>query len=184
MQILYNQNKTNMKKILLTAALVAVFGFAATAQEQGDIRLGAGLVLGTQTALDDDGSEALGFGINIGGEYLVTDIISVAPSYSYFFESEIAGGAFSVRYSSLNLDGRYYFGDGMFYALAGLSFSSVTSTVEILGVSVEGSDTETGLNIGGGIMYPISDSVFLNGQVKYNTPIEQLAINVGVAFGI
>ena len=180
-----------MKKLLLTAALVAVLGFAATAQEQGDIRVGGGLALGTKAAVDENGTKA-GLGINLGGEYFVTDIISIAPSYTFFFKSTIDqpdgfGGNFesSIRYGSFNIDGRYYFSDGMFYGLAGLGIVSVKAEVSGFGA---GSESEVGLNLGGGVMYPLSDTMFLNGQLKYNTADlgdgSQLVINAGVLFTI
>ncbi|WP_424961874.1 outer membrane beta-barrel protein [Ekhidna sp.] len=179
-----------MKKITILTLFAAflLVGISANAQEQGEIRVGAGLALGTKAAIDDDGSEKMGIGINIGGEYFVTDVISVAPSYTFFFKSEIeqSGQSVSIQYGSLNIDGRYYFGDGMFYGLAGLSFASGKSEFDFgsFGGSGSETDSEVGLNIGGGVMYPLSDGMFLNGQVKYNTPIEQLVINAGVAFTI
>lgn len=169
-----------MKKVLLTATLVAIFGFAATAQEQGEIRAGAGLAIGTKAGVDESG-EKMGLGLNFGGEYFVTDVISIAPSYTMFFKSEVdtGFGKVSNQFGSFNLDGRYYFGDdGMFYGLAGLSFASAKA--EFGGESETSS--ETGLNIGAGVMYPLADNMYLNGQVKYNTPIEQLVINAGIAF--
>lgn len=169
-----------MKKLLLTAAIVAFFGFAATAQEQGDIRVGAGLAIGTKAGAEASATgvdSKLGLGINIGAEYLITDAISLAPSYTFFFKNSIGGADYSL--SALNIDARYYFADSGFYGLAG--FSSVSSKAEGGGFSVTSS--ESGLNIGAGIMYPLSDNLFANGQVKYQTPGDgQLVINAGVAF--
>ncbi len=179
-----------MKKVLLTATLVAFFGFAATAQEQGEIRAGAGLAFGTKSAIDEGGTK-MGIGINIGGEYFATDVISVAPSYTFFFPSEISSGGAKqkVSYGAFNLDGRYYFGDGdvQFYGLAGLSFLSFKNEISGTGTGFDGTikDSETGLNIGAGVMYPLGDGMFLNGQMKYQTPGEgQLVINAGIAFNI
>lgn len=166
-----------MKKLLLTATLIAIFGFAATAQEQGDIRVGAGLAIGTKAGVDDDGSDKMGLGINLNGEYLITDVISIAPSYTMFFKNTVGGADFSL--SALNIDVRYYFSDMGLYGLAG--FSSAKAKAEGGGFTV--SDTEGGLNIGAGIMLPLSDNLFANGQVKYTTPGDgQLVINAGVAF--
>ncbi|MEP1033697.1 outer membrane beta-barrel protein [Ekhidna sp.] len=168
-----------MKKftILSLFAAFVLFGFSANAQEQGDIRVGAGLAIGTKAGVDDDGSEKLGLGINVGGEYLITDVISLAPSYTFFFKSSVGGVDFSL--SAINVDARYYFGDSGVYGLAG--FSSVKAKAESGGFSA--STTEGGLNIGAGIMYPLSDNLFANGQVKYATPGDgQLVINAGIAF--
>jgi len=190
-----------MKKTIILSLFTAFLfvGVTANAQEQGEIRVGAGLALGTKAGIDDDGSEKMGVGINIGGEYFVTDLISIAPSYTFFFKSEISFDDFggtstnSRQYGSLNLDGRYYFGDGdiQFYGLAGISFASAKAefsyeddTDPSFNESDSATESETGLNIGGGVMYPISDNLYLNGQIKYNTPIEQLVINAGVSFTI
>ena len=71
----------------------------------------------------------------------------------------------------------------MFYGLAGLSFASAKEEFNIPGFgSGSGTTSKTGLNIGAGVMYPLTDNMYLNGQVKYNTPIEQLVINAGIAF--
>lgn len=165
-----------MKKLLLTATLIAIFGFAATAQEQGDIRVGAGLALGTKAGVDADG-EKMGLGINLNGEYLITDVISIAPSYTMFFKNSVGGADFSL--SALNIDVRYYFGESGLYGLAG--FSSLKAKAEGGGFTV--TDTEGGLNIGAGVMLPLSDNLFANGQIKYTTPGDgQLVINAGVAF--
>lgn len=179
---LYNQTSSKMKKLLLTTALVAIFAFGVSAQEQGDIRVSAGLALGTKSALDDNGSTKMGMGLNIGAEYLISDAIGIAPSYDYFFKSEVAGGAISTQASSINIDGRYYFGDGKFYGLAGISLARAKATANVGGFSAEATSSSTGLNIGAGAMIPMGDTMFINGQVKYNTPLEQIGIQAGIAF--
>lgn len=172
-----------MKKLLLTAALVTAVIFGATAQDQGEMRVGGGLALGTKAAVDESGSKA-GVGINIGGEYFATDVISIAPSFTYFFPSSITffGTEIKSQASSLNIDGRYYFGDSdvQLYGLAGIGigFASVEANGN------KESDSEVGLNLGIGLNYPLSDGMFLNGQAKYNTPFEQLVLNAGVVFNI
>jgi opacity protein-like surface antigen len=172
-----------MKKLLLTASLVAVFGFAVTAQEQGEMRVGGGLALGTKAAIDESGSKA-GIGINIGGEYFVSDVVSIAPSFTYFFPSSITffGTEIKSQASSINLDGRYYFGDSdvQLYGLAGIGIGLATAKA---GGESE-SDSEVGLNLGIGLNYPLNDGMYFNGQMKYNTPFEQLVINAGIAFNI
>lgn len=176
-----------MKKITILFSLVVCFTFAASAQQTGQIRVGAGLVLGTQAAIDEGGEKA-GIGINIGGEYFVTDIISIAPSYTTFFKSDIDGIGFnsSLKVSSFNIDGRYYFmaGDLQLYGLAGLSFASGKSTNDVLGVPFKLKTNETGLNLGVGIVLPLADKLNLTGQVKYNTPLEQLVVGAGILFTV
>jgi len=189
-----------MKKFTILTLFTAflLVGVTANAQEQGMIRASAGLALGTKAAIDESGTKA-GIGINIGAEYLITDNISIAPSYTFFFKSEFDtpdgfGGnvTSSNQFGSFNIDGRYYFGDGdmELYGLFGIGI--VSNSFEQSGddgfggtITIDGSDSETGLNIGGGINYPLSDALFLNGQIKYNTvDIDggQIVINAGVAY--
>lgn len=159
-------------------------GSAVGAQEVGTIRLGAGLVYGSKAGINDDLEAAGGVGINIGGEYFFTSNISAAPSFTYFFPSSANFEAFGQKYtmkmkvSSLNLDGRYYFNAGGMdlYGLAGLS-------VAFAGAEGESSN-KTGVNLGGGVVYPLSDNLNFNGQIKYNTPLEQIAIQAGISFTI
>lgn len=166
-----------MKKLLLTAAIVAFLGFTATAQEQGEIRVGAGLAYGTQATIDlNDGSEKGALGLNFGGEYFITDVISAAPSYTMFFKEEEGGSSFKT--SSFNLDARYYFGEGTFYGLAGLGFSSAKAE----GGGFSATSSDTGINLGVGAMIPAGDALFINGQAKYNTSFEQFVLQAGVAF--
>ena len=136
-----------MKKLLLSTALVALFGFFATAQDQGEMRVGGGLALGTKAAIDEGGSKA-GIGINIGGEYFATDVISIAPSFTYFFPSSIEffGQEIKSQASSLNIDGRYYFGDSdmQLYGLAGIGVGFASAEAN----GNKESDSKVGLNIG------------------------------------
>ena len=162
---------------LLTLAFMLA-GLFVNAQEQGEIRAGAGLVYGTQASFDFDDNDAKGgIGINIGGEYFFTDEISGAPSYTFFFKE--TEGDVSFNSSSFNLDGRYYFSDGMFYGLFGLGFTS--ARLKVPGFPTV-SDNETGLNLGGGVALPVADALLFNGQLKYNTSFEHLAIQAGISY--
>ncbi|MFD2245510.1 outer membrane protein [Pontibacter ruber] len=184
-----------MKKLLLLFTVMLASAGAAmaqgaaqdstqnTVQEQSKIRLNAGLIFGSKSGMDDDGSEKGGIGLNVGGEYFFTDKIAAAPSFDYFFKSSVEKTW--VRVSSLNLDGRYYFaenGGANFYGIAGISvaFAKVGYDYGDYGKG-SASDSETGLNIGAGLVYPL-ESFDFNAQVKYNTPLEQFVLQAGVSF--
>ena len=183
-----------MKKIIFLAVVLVAFIGQSTvwAQEQGQIRAGAGFSMGTKAALDSDtGESKLGFGITIGGDYFITDAIVIAPNFTFFFKSTIQATGFelSQKVSTLDIDGKYYFlNDAVgVYGLFGLSIGfAATEGVIDLGqpVPFDESDSAFGINIGGGADYYLSDKVFLNAQLKYNTPLEQLAINIGAGFNI
>lgn len=174
-----------MKKLLSVFAFLLISS-VAMAQVAGDFRINAGLAYGSEASLDGGG-----LGINAGVEYFFTDVISGAPSYTYFFEDseEFFGSEISVRLSSINLDGRYYFmtDDIQVYGMAGIAILAVNfeSVDPFSGTTFEDSDSETGLNIGGGVVIPLSGNLGFNGQLKYQTPGDgQLVINAGVAIGI
>ena len=184
------------KNIVLAILLVTFIGQSNLwAQEKGQIRAGAGITLGTESAIDEtSGDTKLGIGIVIGGDYFVSDAISIAPSYSFFFKSKVdlgSGQEISLKASSFDIDGKYYFvKSGVnVYGLVGISFASAKATVVIdFGngpQEISATENQVGVNLGGGIDYYLSDKVYLNGQVKYTiNGLEQLAINLGVGFNI
>lgn len=160
-----------MKKISITLVLFSIVSLAF-AQEKGAIRLSGALAYGTEI-------EELG--INFGGEYFFTNEISGGINYTIFLVSDPAS------YNELNFDGRYYFlkEKAQVYGLLGLS--SATSKFEgtVFGVPFSVKDSEVGLNIGAGVVYPLSDKVGLNGQLKYATPFNgQLVLQGGVVFRV
>lgn len=184
----------------LVVALLLSLSVNSVAQVAGKIRAFGGLALGSEAGIDDDGSSNAQLGFTLGGEYFVTDDISIAPNYTSFFKSEVSSES-SVKYSAINLDGRYYIKSNAvdFYGLLGIAF--VRGKVELPPMLISGggggttvttftdggsfTDTETGLNIGGGVVLPLTDRLGFNGQVKYQTPGNgQLVLNAGVIFDI
>lgn len=169
-----------MKTKLFAMALVGLFTInGAMAQEQGDVRAGLGLVIGTKSGVDSDGEKA-GVGISPSVEYIFTDAISGSASYDWYFKSSVGGTDISI--SSFNIDGRYYFvtGSTQVYGLVGVGF--LKSKVEAGGVKI--SDSDTGLNIGGGAIFGLSDTMGVNTQLKWQTAGKdgQLAATVGLVY--
>jgi opacity protein-like surface antigen len=186
-----------MKKVILLSIVMSVlFSYSTVmAQEKGKIRVGLGLALGTESAIDDTtGEPKLGFGFTVGGDYFVSDAISIAPSYSFFFKSKVdAGGGqeVSLKASSIDVDGKYYFvKSGVnVYGFAGISFAFVKASVTVdLGnglQEISASESQVGVNLGAGLDYYLSEKLFLNGQAKYTiNGLEQLQINLGVGFNL
>lgn len=181
--------------MLVVLILATVASSQSWAQQKGQIRAGGSLALGTSSAISDTGAEKLGIGINLGGDYFITDVISIAPSYTFFFKSsyQLLGVDLSLKSSSFNIDGKYYFLTEVVnvYGLAGLSIATVNTetTIDLTSFgggieTVSAKASEAGLNIGGGVDYGLSDKLYLNGQLKYNTPLSQLVINFGVGYNI
>ena len=166
-----------MKKILFTAFSVFAFAIAVNAQ-QGTFRGSVGLAYGF------DIEEA---GLNIGAEYLFTDEISAAPSFTTFFVGD------GLSYNSINIDGKYYFvtDDTLIYGLLGLGIASAEFEFTIFDpftgstITFEDDDSDTGLNFGAGLLHPVSDRIYINGQLKYATAFDgQVVFQAGVAVNI
>ncbi|MEP5365511.1 MAG: outer membrane beta-barrel protein [Reichenbachiella sp.] len=152
-----------MKTKLLALALVGLFTInGAMAQEQGDIRANAGLnyLFGPW-----GGDGRIGFGL--GGEYLITDAISIAPSY-YFSNKD------DLKLNILNIDARYYFvtGDTQVYGKVGFA-------------SYGGDASESGLTLGAGGIFNLSDNLGLNAELDYglSKPFDD-AFGLGAKFGV
>ena len=192
----FNLNSYYEKNYLISGCTSGIFGQSTVwAQEKGLIRAGVGITLGTASAIDaDTGESKLGFGIVVGGDYFVSDAISIAPSYSFFFKSSVdlgGGDEVSIKASSFDIDGKYYFvKSGVnIYGLVGISFAfakaSVTFDFGNGPQTISVTENQVGVNLGGGLDFYLSDKVFLNGQVKYTiNGLEQLAINAGVGFNL
>lgn len=174
-----------MKKLasLIAFGLIFAASLQLKAQDQGQIRVNGSFALGTKSGLNDSGS-SLGAGINFGGDYFFLDNMSAGFSYTYFFRSSHTLGPIDIsqRISSFNIDGKYYFLDHPVHVYGLMGFSVLSSSNYVNGTTT--SNSELGLNLGAGIVYPISDKFALNGQLKFNTPIEQFVLNLGVCYAI
>lgn len=143
-----------MKIRNLFFALALLVSCVTFAQEKGDFSAFAGITYPLAT-----GSE---LGANVGIEYMITDEIGAAPSFSYYFFP--AG----LTTYAINVDARYYFGGDdtfKYYGIAGVSL--YTATVSVGGYSTSGS--ATGFNGGAGAIYNFSEGFGLIGQVKYTS---------------
>lgn len=157
-----------MKKIKnsILVALLLTFAFQAQAQDKGTIRASGSLLYGQEV-------EEAGF--NLGGEYFITDKISAAPSFTFFF---VEGQG---DLTQLNLDGRYYFFKKaiQIYALAGYASLRASADIGFGRVSV----SNGGVNIGAGAVIPVGDRLGVNLQIKHSTPGSgQMAFQGGVVY--
>lgn len=156
-----------MKTKILLVALIGLFAFnVSNAQSQGDIRVNAGLI---DLFSPYGGDNRIGFGV--GGEYLITDVISVAPSI-YFTNKD------SNKLNIFSVDGRYYLMTDatQVYGVAGISF-----------INGDGGFSETGLALGAGAIFGVSDNFGINAELKYqlNKPFNDalgMQANVGVVY--
>ena len=154
-----------MKKLFITMIFISVALFAK-AQTAGDIRLQIG---------GDYGFEMERFGVNLGGEYLITDDISAAPSFTFFFPEN------NLNASNLNIDLRYYLTHDhlQFYGMAGYTLLRFSS--EYMGIKA--SYSNSGANIGIGTVAKLSSNFAINPEVKYQTVGDgQVAVKVGLVY--
>ncbi|SHF49871.1 hypothetical protein SAMN05443144_109102 [Fodinibius roseus] len=161
-----------MKKIILTSCLLfglaLAFNTTSYAQESSDVKIGGGIAYGT---------EAEAIGVQIGAKYAFTPEISGAADFTYFFPDVI-------DWWEINANGHYHFyaEEGTrVYGLAGLNYATLSYDMGSLGSA---SDSEVGLNIGGGAEFAM-DFADIYTELKYVLgSTDQLGISAGLRFGI
>lgn len=136
-----------MKKLLLTAALVAVIGLSANAQEAGDMSINAGIGIATGAFGGDESTTGFGGGF----EYVFADAMSGTVEY-YSYSKD------SFTTSVLGVDFKYYFMTDDFKAFGKAGLTS-------LGGDVDGT---IGVNLGVGGIYGISDQFGIGAGIDYN----------------
>lgn len=149
-----------MKKVFIVifASVISISAFA----QKGEFRGGANLYYSSEV-------ETLGLGIK--AQYYITDEIRPEVSLNYFFEKN----DHSICEFNANFHYLFDFDAISVYPLGGLNYSSISS-----------SDNKLGLNLGGGVEYPLNDKVTLGAELKYtlnsiykNT---QLILGVGITY--
>ncbi|WP_440998821.1 outer membrane beta-barrel protein [Fodinibius sp. SL11] len=156
-----------MKRTIKLALLLfgLIFAYHASAQAQ-DFKLGGGLAYG---------SEVEAIGIQAGGVYNFTEKINGAADFIIFFPD-------NYDWWELNVNGHYgfYAKDNVrVYGLAGLNYATLKVD---LGQFGSNSESELGLNLGGGAEFGI-DFANLYTELKYVIGnADQLAISAGLRF--
>jgi opacity protein-like surface antigen len=107
-------------------------------------------------------------GIALRGEYGINEKIEAAATLNFIFSEKVEGAKTSVW--EINLDGHYLkaMESGLIiYPLAGLNFTSVSAKVDtqIIG-SFKASTSRIGLNLGGGLKYPLTEMLNLLVEAK------------------
>ena len=142
-----------MKKVLLSL-LISVFALGVYAQK-GEKSIGLNLGYGSEIE-----SVAIGAKFNYG----LTDQIRLSPSFNYFLKKD------GLSAYEFNADVHYLFEVApkiSAYPLAGLNYTSMKYSADIMGLSISTSDSELGLNLGGGLGYQFSDNITLGFELKY-----------------
>lgn len=135
------------------------------------------------------GSEVESLAIGVNAEFFVTEKISVAPSFTFFFpkKEDVPFGSITATFWELNADGHYYFteadSDLSFYGLAGLNLLGVKVKTKIDGGGSDSEgDTELGLNLGAGVNFT-AGNLKPFAELKYETVGDgQVVITAGLRF--
>ena len=164
-----------MKKLLLTTALVAIFGVASAQTDQGGWVVGGSGNLSFSSADDGSDDNLNEFNLDVRGGYFLMDNLAAGLNLGFysFKRGDNDGSIFGVGPWA-----RYYF-NGTFYAGAGIDFDSYKAGDEdsVSGSLIKleagypifiGGETvalEPALNywIGGGDLYDEGSSFALNG---------------------
>jgi opacity protein-like surface antigen len=158
-----------MKLVNNLCVLLALLFVTTTAQAQ--LSVGGGLGYGLDI-------EELA--IQARGVYGINDQFRGEADFNYYLE-----GTDGLSYWEFNLNANYMItntGGFDIYALAGLNFFHFNIDLGPFGNS---SDTDTGLNIGGGAEMGLTDSVKLFGEAKFALGgAEQLFLAVGALFNL
>ena len=165
-----------MKKLITTTLVLALLS-SANAQ----IELRGGFSFATT-------SEKLAF--QLGAQYAITPEIDLAGNLSFYFPEKteftdpFSGNTTTIKSGlwMIDIDGHYNFPlDNGFsgYPLAGLNLSTFTANVDGSGDS----NSEVGLNIGGGLAYEISDLLDAFLELKYIIGnADQAVLGLGVLY--
>lgn len=162
-----------MKKTLLLTLSLVLFAAVST---YGQMRAGLGVGYGLEVEQP---------AINANFEYMVTDVIGAAGSFSYFTTD--SQGGIDSKFSAVNLDGHYYFMDSDIkaYGILGVNIGFAKVEGEILGFKFDESNTEIGANLGAGALYDLGGSIFPYAELKYaglGGDADQIVIFVGAKF--
>lgn len=159
-----------MKKILIIPGIILGITFLinTNALAQNDFSVGGGLAYG---------SEVEAIGIQAGATYAITEEISAAADFIIFFPD-------NYDWWELNVNGHYNFfseDNVSVYGLAGLNYATLSVD---LGQFGDASDSELGLNLGGGAEFGL-DFAKLYTELKYVIGnADQLGISAGLRFDI
>jgi opacity protein-like surface antigen len=144
------------------------------------------------------GSKQKSIGIGVKANYDFMENIVLAPGLTYFFSNTKTDSTGNFENESpsqicLDLDGNYYFmkeGDLSIFGLVGLNIAYASQLTTQTYFDYESyfdyeyySDKKflIGINLGGGVQYPLSDKIKGFAELKYTLgSISQLTLSAGV----
>lgn len=184
-----------MKKLLTIFCLVSglLFLTNSNALAQDDFNIGAGLAYGSGVGFGGDFDNDLG--LRVDGYYGLTPEVRIGGDFTFYLpkSDEQSFGGTTVETTAtvweLNLNGNYIFyneDEVLIYGLGGINITGVSTEQSGGGTSQSNSDSEVGLNLGGGVEYTM-DFGALFGELKLGNlggDADQFVLGAGVRFGI
>lgn len=163
------KDQLQMNKLIRLALLGILFLFFSFPEAFGQTDLGVGFGYGSEI------EEA---GITLNAQFNIVSRFSLSPSFTYFFTEG------SIDFSTINIDGHlnYEVGNGaILYPLFGLNLAFLSRD---RGIFVEDdSDSELGVNLGGGVNYFFTRKLGFMGEMKFVLgDADQFVINLGMLF--
>jgi len=152
-----------MKNVLLKRAAIVLIAavtmsVSAVAQKKGEMAAGANLLFGSTTGYSN---------VGLGAKFLynVTDPIRLSGEFDYFLKKDY------VNFWDFSVYGQYLFplaGKIAVYPEVGLGILGETVNLNIpgLGSLGSGSHTDFAFSLGGGIDYPLTTNLTLNGGLR------------------
>lgn len=150
-----------MKKVLFLIVSICLCMTVTTvqAQEKGDMAAGVHFALGT-------GDSFTNYGIGAKFQWHVIDKLRLEPSFTYFLKKD----HINMWDISANVHYQFVMTKRLnLYPLAGLSMMGVKASYDLGSYygTASASDTEFGLNLGGGMDFVLSEKLNLNVEAKY-----------------
>jgi outer membrane protein X len=168
-------NIRQMKRIFRKAAIAAIavltMSAAVQAQEKGDKAVGGNLVLGS-------GDHLTNVGIGPKFQYNVTNPLRLEGSFTYFLKKDY------TTMWDLSVNGHWLFpidDQITLYPLAGLGILNYGYDFDR---GLSDSQSDIALNLGGGIVYKLTDKLILNAELKYkiSDQWDRLLLSAGLAY--
>ncbi len=159
-----------MKKLFVLVLAIFCVTTMTQAQSKGEMSVGAQVAFGS-------GDSYSNVGIGAKFRYNVIDNLRIEPSFTYFLEKDY------LSMWDISANAHYLFPVGSrftLYPLAGLSVMGVKADVG----DHSASDSEFGINLGGGVDFDLTHNLVLNGELKYKVGGDwsRLIIGIGVAY--
>jgi len=168
-----------MKKVLIALMLTACMttaGFAA----KGTTSLS--VLAGYAVPISGDWNDMVKGSMNaaVAGDYQFHDMFAAGLEIGYNFKHEAEVGDAEVKVLYVAPYGKFlHKKDKMtFYGIFGFGWYQSKAEITILTVTTSTTESDLGINLGGGIMFDVAENMQLGGEVRWHHVfVEDMAVN-------